>query len=302
MSNRALLFWMMVASLAPIIWGSTYIVTTQLLVENKPLVASLLRALPAGILLLLFSRQLPTGVWWFRSIVLGVLNIGGFFYCLFYAAYLLPGGVAALVMSCQPIIVMLLGSMLLNNKLLPRQFFACAVAAIGVALLVIKPHSSLSLYGLIAGLCGAALMATGIVFTKKWGKPQDVSMATFTGWQLVVGGLFLLPFALYQEGLPTQFTIKNIIGYSYLSLIGALFAYVLWFKAIEKLPVVTVSFISFASPIAATLLGYLILDEKLNALQLFGALVIIFAILISQQQLFKRSTFTQPGALNSIKN
>ncbi|MBQ4859035.1 EamA family transporter [Pseudoalteromonas sp. MMG007] len=290
MTNKQLILWMLVAMIAPTIWGSTYIVTTELLPPDMPLMASTLRALPAGILLVLIGRKLPKGIWWVRSIVLGILNIGGFFYCLFVAAYLLPGGVAALVMSCQPIIVMILGALLFKDTLNLRQFIACAIAAVGVAMLVLEPNMNLPVQGVIAGLIGAASMATGIVLTKKWGKPADVNLYTFTGWQLVVGGLFLLPIGLVQEGLPSNLTVDNIIGYSYLSIIGALFAYIVWFKAIEKLPVVTVSFISFASPISATLLGYFILSQRLTMSQTLGAVIIVLAIVISQVQLFKKSS------------
>ncbi|WP_125781686.1 EamA family transporter [Pseudoalteromonas rubra] len=299
MNNKQLIFWMMIAMIAPIIWGSTYIVTTELLPADKPLIASVLRALPAGILLVLLGRKLPQGVWWMRSIVLGLLNIGGFFYCLFVAAYLLPGGVAALIMSCQPIIVMLLGALLLKNKLKARQFVACLIGALGVSLLVLEPNMALPTAGVQAGLAGAISMATGIVLTKKWGKPADVSVYTFTGWQLVVGGLFLLPIALIQEGFPSTLTVNNLIGYTYLSLIGALVAYVVWFKAIEKLPVVTVSFISFASPLSATLLGYLVLGEVLTLSQILGTCVIVLAITISQQQLFNRA-LASPAANKAL--
>ncbi|MEI8667387.1 hypothetical protein P4S65_03030 [Pseudoalteromonas sp. B131b] len=79
MTNKQLILWMLVAMIAPTIWGSTYIVTTELLPPDMPLIASTLRALPAGILLVLIGRKLPKGIWWVRSIVLGILNIGGFF-------------------------------------------------------------------------------------------------------------------------------------------------------------------------------------------------------------------------------
>lgn len=290
MTNKQLIFWMLVAMIAPTIWGSTYIVTTELLPADMPLIASTLRALPAGILLVVLGRKLPKGIWWLRSIILGILNIGGFFYCLFVAAYLLPGSVAALVMSCQPIIVMILGALLFKNSLNVRQFIACLIAVIGMAMLVFEPNMNLPIQGVIAGLIGAASMATGIVLTKKWGKPTDVTLYTFTGWQLVVGGIFLLPIGLIQEGLPSNLTANNIIGYTYLSVVGALLAYLIWFKAIEKLPVVTVSFISFASPISATLLGYFILSQTLTISQALGAIIIVLAIVLSQVQLFKQSS------------
>lgn len=51
----------LLTAIAPIVWGSTYIVTTEVLPPHSPLMASLVRALPAGILLVLFARTLPTG-------------------------------------------------------------------------------------------------------------------------------------------------------------------------------------------------------------------------------------------------
>ena len=85
-------------------------------------------------------------------------------------------------------------------------------------------------------------MATGLVLTKRWGRPEGVGVLTFTGWQLTVGGVVLLPFMLAGEGLPKTITVENISGFLYLSVIGALLAYAVWFRGIEKLPALAVSF------------------------------------------------------------
>ncbi len=53
-------------ALAPAIWGSTYYVTTQHLPDGYPITVAMLRALPAGLLLLLIVRQLPAKEWWGR--------------------------------------------------------------------------------------------------------------------------------------------------------------------------------------------------------------------------------------------
>jgi len=87
----------LLTALAPAVWGSTYIVTTELLPGWHPLLVSLLRALPAGLLLLLLVRRLPEGIWWGRIAVLGALNFSVFWVMLFVSAYRLPGGVAATV-------------------------------------------------------------------------------------------------------------------------------------------------------------------------------------------------------------
>jgi probable blue pigment (indigoidine) exporter len=269
-------------ALAPAVWGSTYLITTEFLPPDRPLLASTLRALPAGLLLLLMTRTLPRGIWWWRAVVLGVLNIGAFFYLLFLAAYHLPGGVAALVMSIQPMIVLLLGAALLKDRIQPVHLVACLVGAIGVALLVLQPHAGLDGIGVLAGLLGALSMASGIVLTKRWGRPEGVGLLTFTGWQLTVGGLVLLPLTLAGEGLPDHLTWANVGGFAYLSVIGALIAYVLWFRGLSRLPALAASFLSFASPLCATVLGYLFLDETLRPLQLLGAAAVVGAVVLAQ--------------------
>ncbi|UAA39915.1 EamA family transporter [Paraneptunicella aestuarii] len=286
MTNRSL-FDYLLAALAPAIWGSTYLVTTELLPPDSPVLASVVRALPAGIILMLIGQRLPQGAWWWKAFVLGVLNIGAFFYFVFLAAYHLPGGVAALIMSSQPLIVMLLGSFLLKEKVTQYQVIACFVGAIGVALLVLKPSAQLDAIGVFAGLAGASCMASGIVMTKRWGRPQGVNLLTFTGWQLTVGGAVLLPIALMTEGLPETITSNNIIGFTFLCLVGSLFAYVIWFRGVERIPAVSVSLISFSSPLSATILGYLILNQSLTGMQLVGAVAILAAIFLAQPRAAK---------------
>ncbi|MDI2030400.1 EamA family transporter [Saccharopolyspora sp. TS4A08] len=269
-------------AIAPAVWGSTYLVATELLPPGRPLLASAVRALPAGLVLLAAGRTLPRGAWWWRALVLGTLNIGAFFYLLFVAAYHLPGGVAALVVATQPMLVLGLSAVLLKSGVRPVQVGACALGAAGVAMLVLTPRAGVDLIGVLSGLGGAACMASGIVLTKRWGRPDGVNLLTFTGWQLAVGGLLLLPMTLLVEGLPQDVSAENLAGFAYLSLIGALLAYALWFRGIERLPAVAVSFLGFASPLAAAALGYAVLGQELSPLQLLGALAVIASVVLAQ--------------------
>lgn len=282
MKKHTLMFDSLLTALAPAIWGSTYLITTELLPPGRPLLAAVLRALPAGLILLAIGRKLPAGAWWWRALVLGVLNIGAFFYFLFVAAYHLPGGVAALVMSIQPMIVLLLGLGLLGERIRPAQVLACLVGALGIGLLVLKPAARLDGIGILAGLAGATCMAAGIVLTKRWGRPEGVSVLNFTGWQLVVGGSVLVPVAALTEGMPPALTSANLLGFAYLGIVGALFAYIVWFRGIQRLPALTVSFLSFASPLMAALLGFVFLGQSFSLTQMLGAGAVIAAVVIVQ--------------------
>ena len=76
-------------AIAPAIWGSTYLVTTEFLPHGYPLTVAMLRALPAGLILLLIVRQLPQGIWWARSFILGALNFS-FFWAMLSAGIAAP--------------------------------------------------------------------------------------------------------------------------------------------------------------------------------------------------------------------
>ncbi|MFJ4879539.1 EamA family transporter [Streptomyces sp. NPDC088745] len=277
--NRAAL--VLLTALAPAVWGSTYFVTTEFLPPDRPLLAGVLRALPAGILLVLLTRQLPKGSWWWKALVLGTLNIGVFFALLFVAAYRLPGGVAATVGSVQPLLVAGLAAGLLGQRLTLRTVLAAVTGIAGVALLVLRADARLDALGVAAALGGAVVMATGVVLSKRWVSPAPL-LAT-TGWQLVAGGLLLTPVALLVEGPPpSSFTGENLLGYGYLTLIGAAVAYALWFRGIKALSPTEVTFLGLLSPLVATVLGWALLGQQLTPLQLLGGVLALGAVALAQ--------------------
>jgi probable blue pigment (indigoidine) exporter len=272
----------MVTALTPVVWGSTYVVTTELLPADRPLLAATLRALPAGLLLLALTRRLPTGNWWWRAGVLGTLNIGAFFALLFVSAYRLPGGVAAVLGAAQPLLVAGLTVLVLGERVPRRAVVAGVAGAVGVALAVLTSQARLDAVGVAAGLAGTASMAAGVVLTKHWGRPG--SLLTFTSWQLVAGGLLLLPLALVVEGPPPTLTAANVGGYAYLSLVGTAVAYSLWFRGIERLPAVSVSLLALLSPLVATALGWVLLGQRLTAVQLAGMALALGAVVAGQRR------------------
>ncbi|WP_110689895.1 EamA family transporter [Salinicola endophyticus] len=269
------------AALAPAIWGSTYLVTTELLPPGFPLMAGVLRALPAGLLLLLCVRRLPPWSWVGRLLLLGGLNFAVFWALLFVAAYRLPGGIAATLGATQPLMVLVLSQWLLGAPWRGASVIAALAGLFGVALLLIEPDMQLDSTGVVAALGAAGSMALGSVLTKRWRPP--VSALTFTAWQLVAGGLLLLPVALLLEpGFPAP-SWRNVAGYLWLGGAGAALTYWLWFRGIETFGPARVSALGFLSPLSAVLLGWLWLDQSLSALQLFGTGVVLLSVWGSQR-------------------
>ncbi len=266
----------------PVSWGSTYLVTTEFLPPGHPLVSGVIRALPAGLVLLAVTRRLPHGKWLWRSLLLGTLNIGALFALLFVAAYRLPGGVAATLGAVQPLIVVGLAFLLLGEKATRWRIGWGLAGVAGVGLIVLRGQVSFDLLGVLAGLAAPGAMAGGLVLTKLWGRPEGVGAAAFAGWQLTAGGLVLLPLALALEGLPPALDLRAVGGYAWLSVVGALLAYPIWFRGLGRLPVVAVSFLSLISPLVATILGRVFLGESLTPWQGVGFVLALTAISAAQ--------------------
>lgn len=268
-------------ALAPAIWGSTYVATTELLPAGYPLHVAMLRALPAGLLLLLVVRTLPHGHWWWRVTVLGALNFTFFWAMLFVSAYRLPGGVAATVGAVQPLIVIGLARVVMGRRITAAAVLAALAGLVGVALLVLTPRAALDPIGIAAGLAGALSMAAGTVLSRHW--QPDVPALTFTAWQLTAGGLLLVPLAFMVEpSLPTL-TGLNLLGFLWLGLVGGALTYIIWFRGVARLEPAAVASLGFLSPLVATLLGWLLLGQSLSPLQVVGFVTVLASVWMAQR-------------------
>lgn len=278
LSKRQVL--LLTTAVAPAVWATTYLVTSEMLPPGRPFLAGAVRALPAGLLLVAITRQLPRGVWWWRSLVLGALNIGGFFALLFVAAYRLPGGVASAVGALQPLLVALLAVVVLGQRLTARTVVAATMGVAGVSLLVLRSKTGLDTVGVLAALGAAVSMSVGVILTKRWVSPA--SLLATTGWQLTAGGLLLVPVALATEGLPSHVTGENLAGYAYLALVGSVLGYTLWFRGLRALPPTDVTFLGLLNPVVAAGLGWLVLGQTLTPLQALGGTVVLASLLVAQ--------------------
>ena len=270
------------AALAPMIFGTTYLLTSDFLPPDRPLLAALRRSLPTGLILVVGTRP-PDRQWLARLGVLSVLYASGLFPLLFLAAYLLPGGVAAVINSISPLLVVALSVPLLAARIRPLQVGAGLLGIGGVALLVLRSDARLDPLGLLAMTGAATMMGTATVLTKRWGRPPGMSAVGMTGWTFLLAGLTLLPVTLLVEGLPYAISGREVGGLVYLVLVSGILAYALWFWGLQHLTASSVTFLSLLNPVVAAALGWVVLDQRLNGWQLLGAGVVVVAVVLGQQ-------------------
>ena len=131
----------------------------------------------------------------------------------------------------------------------PKAAWGWAAGVAGISLLVLSPQARYDTLGILAA------MALGVYLSKH--RRTSLPVLAFTGWQLFIGGLCLLPVALLAEPPLEALSAANLGGYLYLCLFGAVLAYVLWFDGIAKLPPAAVSSLGLLSPVCAFVLGWL---------------------------------------------
>lgn len=281
-SSNAVFRWrdVLLTALAPVIWGSTYIVTTEFLPPGRPYTAALIRVLPAGLLLVLLTRQFPARRHWWRLLVLGALNIGVFQALLFIAAYRLPGGLAAVLGAIQPLLIMGL-AWAVDGKSPARTALTAALAGVaGMAILLVSPQTVFEPVGVAAALLGAACMAGGVWLTRRW--QLELPVLALTGWQLVVGGVILIPVAWLADAPLPPLASSQLLGYAYLCLVGALLTYVLWFRGIARLPTAAVASLGLLSPLTAVLLGWALLGQAITGTALAGLAIVLGSVFAVQ--------------------
>ncbi|EPF1955860.1 EamA family transporter [Klebsiella aerogenes] len=284
--TRHLAVDLLLTALAPAIWGTTYIVTSQFLPPDRPFIAALLRVLPAGIALLLWSRQFPQRGEWWKLIITGILNIGAFQALLFIAAYRLPGGLAAVIGAIQPLLVMLLAWCVDRQRSPWLAVVSACAGIIGMAMLLLSPRTVLDSLGIGAAFLGAVSMALGTWLSRRWA--LSLPVVAMTGWQLLIGGIVLLPIALLVGPPLLNITLLQAAGYVWLCVAGAMLAYGLWFRGISRLSPVAVSAMSLLSPVTAVLLGWIFLGQKIEGMALAGLIVVLASVLSIQRTLAKR--------------
>lgn len=282
--------WAYVAAITPVIFGTTYLLTTQFLPPGRPLLAALMRSLPTGLVLVAVTRSWPPRGWWGRFVLLSVLYCSAFFPLHFVAAYLLPGGVASVINSITPLIVIGLSVPLLHTRIRTIDVVAGCLGILGVGLLVLRSTARLDGWGILAMTICVIMMGFSTVLTKRWGQPPGWGAAGFTGWTFLLGGLTLLPFTLAVEGLPAALTAANIGGLIYLVLFSGIIAYGLWFWGLQRLPATSVTFLSLLNPVVAAALGWIVLDQRLNGWQICGAVIVLASVVLGQNLRRRRRT------------
>ncbi|TXK40234.1 DMT family transporter [Nonomuraea sp. C10] len=288
--------WLPVTAIAPVAWGATYYVTQQFLPADHPMYGAAIRALPAGLLLLLVRRRLPRGSWWWKSAVLGTLNMGAFFALVYLAAQTLPTSVASTIMATSPMVMMLFAWAALSERPRVTHLAGACVGIAGVGLMLLEDMGAAGLTGILASVSAMTMSSLGYVLAKRWS--GDVDVFSLTSWQLIAGGAALVPVAVAVEGAPPSLDGPALLGFGYVTVVATALAFAAWFAGLRHLSAGTVGLIGLLNPVTGVLLGTVLAGETLTGRQIFGLVLVFLGILLGQPiaaRLTRRSPDRKPA-------
>ncbi|MFJ1651299.1 EamA family transporter [Streptomyces sp. NPDC088337] len=288
--------WVALTAVAPVAWGTNYYVTHEFLPADRPLFGAAVRALPAGLVLLALCRQRPRGAWWWRSAVLGLLNVSVFFVLVYAASQLLPTSVASTVMAVSPLAMMLIAWALVSERPGISHLAGAAIGLGGVCLMLLTGVGGVSVPGVLASAAAMLVSAFGHILAKRWSTSADVLAST--AWQLTAGGLFLLPVAAVAEGPPPALDTPALLAFGYVALVATALAFTAWFTGLRHLPAGTVGLVGLLNPVTGVLLGTVVAGEELTAQQLCGLALVLAGVVLGRPTRASRRGSGPPPAVN----
>lgn len=273
--------------------------TIGIVVSHIPLPSSVIALAHSGIgalflvALLLSSKRKPN--WRAVRKNLPLLLISGaalgFNWILLFEAYRLTTVATATVCYyTAPVFIILLSPVVLKERLTPLKLVCAAAAFAGVVL--ISETGGGSTRGVLFGLSAAVLYCAIVLINKRIRGLPPVETTLF---QLVFSAAVMLPYTSLTEDLSAIHPAGSIL---LLLLIAGIVhtgvAYFLYFESLKKLPAQTAAVFSYIDPVTAILLSAAVLHQPMTTRQIFGAVLILGASLLSDLWPQRRTSDLKP--------
>ncbi|HEX2130343.1 MAG TPA: EamA family transporter, partial [Actinophytocola sp.] len=193
-----------------------------------------------------------------------------------------PTSVAATVMATSPVVMMAFAWLVLAQPPPVAQLAGAGIGLAGVALLLLTGLTTVDPRGVLASAGAMVMSSFGYVLAKKWSAGLDV--LSLTAWQLVAGGLALLPVAVLVEGAPPALDVPAVLGFGYVAVVATALAFAAWFTGLRHLDAGTVGLVGLLNPVTGVLLGTVVAAEVLSVRQWAGLVLVLGGIVLGSRR------------------
>jgi drug/metabolite transporter (DMT)-like permease len=270
-----------------VIWGSTYLAIRYAVETIPPLVTAGIRHSIAGAIMLTWACWRgfrPTRQQWVAGFALGALFFLIGHGTLHWAEQYVGSGLAALLIATEPMFILVLGWMMRQQKISLLSALGLGLGVVGVAMLTgaeLTVKGS-SLWGLLAVLLGSLSWSLGVVISPRLKLPSDALGRT--ALPTICGAALLLVAAgvtgEFQQTHWSSITLRSIFGLGYLITFGSVVAFTSYTWLLQEVPPALVATHTYANPVVAVILGWLLAREPLTLRVVLASVAILGAIVL----------------------
>jgi drug/metabolite transporter (DMT)-like permease len=277
-------------SLICLIWGSTWLVIhIGANAALPPFTGAALRFLLATVLIWLYViyKKIPLPVnrnEWSAVLLVGALSNGVSFGVVYATSPYIPSGLGAVIFGTMPLWTALISHWALESEnLSPVRMIGILLGILGIGTIFYPQFQKVDSTHLWAmGILLVAPIVSGIsaVVTKR--STQSIAPLMLNSITTSVGCIILGIIALVREpwqDISLNFTQLWTIGY--LAILGTIVTFGIYFRLIKETSAVTMTYVAIITPVIAVILGWLILNERLDYYALAGSGLVICGVGIS---------------------
>jgi drug/metabolite transporter (DMT)-like permease len=209
--------------------------------------------------------------------------------CFFAVSRGMPAGIAALIVSLQPVLVSLFAAKYLNEPLRPRAVFGLTLGLVGLFVVVIPRinmtgTNAISLVAVAASVIGLLGGTSGTILQKKYG--GAIPTLAGTSIQYAATALVLLVLALLFEEPNITWSPEFIGALTWLVLALSFGAILLLFFLLAQGSAASVSSLYYLVPAVTAIIAYFLFDEHISTLSLIGTAITVVGVwlVVSKQK------------------
>lgn len=279
--------------LTPLFWAGNAVVARGVVGQIPPLSMSFWRWVLALAILLpiglpaAWRQRRVIGEHWLTILALATFSVGAFNSLLYFAAVTTTATNIALINTTIPIMVALLSWLLLGDRTRPIQALGIALAVVGI--LVVVGRGELTTLTALQAQPGDLLMVLAVFC---WGlfsvllRRQSVPLTplAFLTVQVALGTLVILPFYLvdlwfFSGGF--EVGVGSLVPLLYFAIFPGLLAYAFWNHAVHQVGPARSAIFMYLTPVFATVLATVFLDETLGMPHMVGGLLILAGLYLA---------------------
>ena len=270
-----------------LVWGSTYLAIRYAVETIPPLVTAGIRHTIAGGILFAWAYARgfrPKREHWIAGAIVGALFFLVGHGSLHWAEQHVASGLAALLIATEPMFILVLAWASGQQKIsrVSALGLACGVAGVAILTGIELSTKDTSLMGMLAVLLGSLSWAAGVVISPKLKLPTDALARTAV--PLVCGAVMLLVAAgvtgEFQSLHWSAVSLKSILGLAYLIVFGSIVAFTAYTWLLQRSPPTLVATHTYANPVVAVLLGWLLASEPMTGRVALASVAILGAIVL----------------------